>query len=165
MSQGGRSIIERKHRLDGSQVDFHCELIDYRPDHAIIVFRLPAGSSFLGLNLPPNSVSLGHFWSDRPYNAYQWLNPAGHTAAWYFNLSDHTEISPQLIAWRDLIVDVVVRTGQAPETLDMADIPTDLDSTLHSFIMAKHAELLTVLPSLITELEQHTPRLFALVNG
>ena len=45
-----------------------------------------------GVDLPAGTVSVGHFWADRPYNVYHWLDRAGQTLGYYFNICDQTRI-------------------------------------------------------------------------
>ena len=43
--------------------------------------------------LRANTLSLGYFREDRPYNAYHWVDPKSiATVALYFNISDQTRI-------------------------------------------------------------------------
>ena len=141
-------ILEVKERLDGSSAEFRCERLDVTATTAVLLYRLPPGASFLGLDLPLGSVSLGYYWVDRPYNLYHWLRPDGATAAWYWNIADHTRVSPERVVWRDLIVDVLVLPGEPPRELDRDELPVGSDADLVRFIDAAVAELLAALPRL-----------------
>src|SRR5207237_6608793 len=106
------SIIERKTRLDGSVVDYACEALVVEPGRRAVVRyvadqdRPLAGTDLV---LRKGTVTVGHFWSDRPYNVYHWLE-RGHTIALYVSIATGTTIEPATTGYRDLGVDVLIRT-------------------------------------------------------
>jgi predicted RNA-binding protein associated with RNAse of E/G family len=91
--------------------------------------------------LRENTLSLGYFWEDRPYNAYHWIDPRGDTVALYFNLSDRTRIGEQTIEWRDLAVDILISPDGRCRVLDEDELPPDLDRGLLERIRATRDDL------------------------
>ena len=158
----GPIVIEVKERLNGTIQEYPCECLAQTSGKLVLLYRLPAGATFLSLDLPANSVSLGYFWQDRPYNVYHWLRPDGSSAGWYCNVADHTQISAAGVHWRDLTVDVLALPGQLPQVLDLDEVPPDLDPTLQRFIDATVAELLRILPDLTQELQAESAGYLAL---
>ncbi len=155
-------VVEVKERFNGTIQEYPCEWLAQGPGKLVLLYRLPAGASFLSLDLPPKSVSLGYFWQDRPYNVYHWVRPDGSTAGWYCNVADRTQISAAGVHWRDLIVDVLALPGEPPQVLDLDEVPSDLDPALQRLIDGTVAELLRTLPALTQELEAETAGYLAL---
>jgi predicted RNA-binding protein associated with RNAse of E/G family len=91
--------------------------------------------------LRKDSVSLGYFWQDRPYNAYHWIDERHNTVALYFNIADSTRISPQTIEWRDLTVDVLITPDGRCRVLDEDELPADIDPGLLHYIDQTRDEL------------------------
>ena len=60
-----------------------------------------------GVDLPAGTISFGHFWTDRLYNVYHWLDADRRTLGFYFNIADRTRIAEAELEWRDLVVDVL----------------------------------------------------------
>jgi hypothetical protein len=73
--------------------------------------RLPAAAA--------GTVSFGHFWTDRPYNVYHWMDgTTGATIGYYVNLADSTRVDGDLLEWRDLAVDILIRPDGNVTVLD-----------------------------------------------
>src|SRR5712664_3147657 len=105
------SITERKTRLDGSVVDYICEPLVVEPDRRAVVRYVTEQDRPLkgtDLVLRKGTVTVGHFWTDRPFNVYHWLDQ-GKTVALYVNIATDTTIDSATIAYRDLVVDVLIR--------------------------------------------------------
>ena len=96
-SQTRASIIERKTRLDGSVVDYACEaLVVEQGRRALVryVAELDRPIEGTDLVLRKGTVTVGHFWTDRPYNVYHWLD-GGRTVALYVSIATDTTIEPR----------------------------------------------------------------------
>ena len=78
------------------------------------------------LVLRKGTVTVGHFWTDRPYNVYHWLD-GGKTIALYVSIATDTTITPAAIAYRDLVVDVLIRPSGALEILDEDELPPTIE--------------------------------------
>src|SRR5437762_7768465 len=112
-----RPVIERKTRFDGSVQEFPCRALVIEPGkHAVIRYDLDRDWHVGGMVFPKGGYTAGHFWIDRPYNVYHWLE-GGRTLAYYFNVGLVDEISEVRVAWRDLIIDVLVKPGGATDIL------------------------------------------------
>ena len=70
------AILEIKRTLDGREKRFDCRLLTLAADarHAAVLWVAPAAMHVHGVDLPAGTVSVGHFWTDRPYNVYHWLD-------------------------------------------------------------------------------------------
>ena len=94
------AILEIKRTLAGREKRFDCRLLARSGDgrHAAVLWVGAEPMQVHGVDLPAGTVSVGHFWSDRHYNVYHWLEPAGKTLGYYFNifLSPLDEIFPAL---------------------------------------------------------------------
>ena len=109
----GTMVREVKVRLDGSEVGFDCELLALDSQRAVVLFRVPGGSSFnTPVRFPPGSLSFGYFWKRRAYNAYRILGPDGAPIAHRFDAVTDVYISREEIRYRDLVLDWWVLPGQ-----------------------------------------------------
>ena len=89
-----------------------------------------------------------------PYNVYHWLGPDERTLAYYANISDRTAITATTIAWRDLVVDVLVRPNGPVEVLDEDELPADLPPPVARRIDYARAALVDGAVALATEIER-----------
>ena len=144
--------------LDKPDHAFDCELVAVETTvgaaAAIILYRMPRAITIFGIDMPEGSFTLGYFWQDRPYNVYHWLDPDERTLAYYANIADRTAITTATIAWRDLVVDVLVRPTGAVEVLDEDELPADLPPTVARRIDQARAALVDGAAALATEIEQ-----------
>ena len=134
-------ITEIKTTLAGERKHFDCELLQQAENEAVIVYRMPRDRWLEDILLPKDTLSLGYFWEDRPYNAYHWIDARGATIALYFNISDGTRIGAQTIEWRDLAVDILISPDGRCRVLDEDELPPDLDLGLLDYIHAARDEL------------------------
>jgi predicted RNA-binding protein associated with RNAse of E/G family len=128
-SQTRATITERKTRLDGSVVEYACEpLVVEEGRRAVVRFVSEEDRPLKGtdLVLRAGTVTVGHFWTDRPYNVYHWLE-AGRTVGFYVNIATDTTIEPAMIAYRDLVIDVLIRPSGAIEILDEDELPPSIE--------------------------------------
>ena len=154
-----RPITERKTRFDGSVQEFACQILDLGPGHAVLRYDFVREWTVNGIVLPRGGMTAGHFWIDRPYNVYHWLDPDGGTLGFYFNVGHTDTIEPDLLAWRDLIVDVIVRPDGGMDVLDEEELPPDL-APEHRGTIARALEQIMTNPKRLTrEIEQETRRL------
>jgi hypothetical protein len=155
-------ILEIKRKLSGQVKEFNCRVLSRDGTHLVVLFIARVEMNVHGVVLPTGTATFGHFWSDRPYNVYHWLNPAdGASIGYYVNLAEETAISNDRLEWRDLVVDVLVsRDGQAT-VLDVDEIPNDLPAPLRERIAAAQARVLGELPALLVELEESRGHLLA----
>ncbi len=108
LSSPAGSITEIKTTLAGERKTFACELLQATATEAVVVYRMPADHQLEDILLRKHTLSLGYFWQDKPFNAYHWIDTRLDTVALYFNVSDNTNISAESIAWRDLVVDILI---------------------------------------------------------
>ena len=104
----GAQITEIKTTLAGERKTFSCELLHREPGEVVVVYRMPRDVQLEDVMLRADTLSLGYFREDRPYNAYHWVDAGLDTVALYFNISDRTRIGDDSVAWRDLAVDVLI---------------------------------------------------------
>ncbi|TMG44892.1 MAG: DUF402 domain-containing protein [Chloroflexi bacterium] len=158
---GGRTpapITERKTRLDGTVAEYPCEgLIVEAGRRAVVRYVTERDRHLEGtdLMLRAGTLTIGHFWTDRPYNVYHWIE-GGRTIAFYVNIAADTTIDTGAIAYTDLVVDVLLRPSGAIEVLDEEELPPDLDPR-HRLAIAKALETcITEARRLIAEIERET---------
>jgi predicted RNA-binding protein associated with RNAse of E/G family len=157
-SQTRATITERKTRLDGSNVEFACEaLIVEAGRHAVVRYVTERERALEGtdLVLRKGTITIGHFWVDRPYNIYHWLDD-GRTVAFYVNIAADTTIDDGAIAYTDLVVDVLIRPSGAIEILDEDELPPSIEPR-HRLAIAKALEAcVTGARRLSAEIERET---------
>jgi predicted RNA-binding protein associated with RNAse of E/G family len=128
-SQTRATITERKTRLDGSLIEYACEpLVVEEGRRALVRYVTERDRPLEGtdLVLRKGTVTVGHFWTDRPYNVYHWLD-RGKTVALYVSIATDTTITAAAIDYRDLVVDVLIRPSGALEILDEDELPPTIE--------------------------------------
>lgn len=148
-------MIERKTRLDGTVVEFGCEPLLIEPARrAVLRYVTDREWAIAGtpLTVTPGTVTIGHYWVDRPYNVYHWLS-GGRTLAYYCNVATATVVEPALVAYLDLTVDVLVMPSGGVTVLDEEDLPPDL-APAHRLTIARALEALADPRPLIREIER-----------
>ena len=157
-SQTRVTITERKTRLDGSVVEYPCErLVLEAGRRAVLRYVADRERSLEGtdLRIPAGTVTVAHYWVDRPFNVYH-LVADGTTLAYYCNVAADTEVTADLVSFTDLVVDVVLRTSGAATVLDEDELPDDL-APHHRLVIAKALEALITDPrTVIREIERET---------
>ena len=162
-SQTRATITERKTRLDGSVVEYACEALVVEPGRrAIVRYVADQDRPLTGtdLVLRKGTVTVGHFWSDRPYNVYHWLE-RGRTVAVYVSIATDTTIEPETIAYRDLVVDVLIRTSGAIEILDEDELPPSIEPRDRLAIAKALETCVTEARRLTAEIERETRAVLA----
>jgi predicted RNA-binding protein associated with RNAse of E/G family len=148
--------MERKTRFDGSVQEFACRTLLLEPaKRAVIRYDLDRDWHVGGMVLPKGGYTAGHFWIDRPYNVYHWLE-AGRTLAYYFNVGIVDEISDARVAWRDLVIDVLIRPDGAMDILDEDELPADLPSPARGTIARALEQIVTNPKRLVAEIERES---------
>ena len=154
------AVLELKRTLDGREQRFACRLIEGDRRHAVLLFIAAAHMHVHGVDLPAGTVTFGHFWTDRLYNVYHWLDRRGDTIAFYFNLSDSTTIGEGRLEWRDLVLDVLASPAGRVEVLDEDELPADLDQELRARIELGKRSILGAPQRLTAEIEQRSRALY-----
>jgi predicted RNA-binding protein associated with RNAse of E/G family len=156
--QTSTTIIERKTRLDGSTTEFVCESIVLEPGRRAVLRYVSDREWSIAdtdIRVPAGTVTVAHYWIDRPYNVYHWLVD-GQTLAYYCNIVTDTRIETELVAYTDLVIDVLLHPSGAADVLDEDELPHDL-APAHRLTIAKALEVLIANPRfLIREIEQET---------
>ena len=159
-------ILEIKRTLRGGETRYECHVLHRDGAQLVVLFVATNAMHVHGVELPSGTVTFGHFWSDRPYNVYHWLDPAsGRTIGAYVNLSADTHIERERLEWLDLVVDVLALPGACPRLLDEDEIPADATPALRARIAEVGRVVLDGLPDLLAELEGFRARLWPLVSA
>ncbi|MEP6694501.1 MAG: DUF402 domain-containing protein [Chloroflexota bacterium] len=150
--------IERKTRLDGSVSEYRCERLALEVDRRAVLRYVMDREWVIadtGIVLHPGQITIAHYWSDRPYNVYQWLDGA-QTIAYYCNVASDTVIREDVVAYTDLVVDVLVMPSGETIVLDEEELPPDLAPALRIHI-ARALEAIASGPRrLVQEIERET---------
>ena len=150
------SIVEVKRKLSGSENRFNCALLHRDGTHVVVLFVARAAMHVHGVDLPAGTVTFGHFWTDRPYNVYHWLDQSsGATIGTYVNVSDRTRIDDDVLEWRDLDVDVLLMPDGRLTVLDEHEVPVDAPVALRTYIEEAKVAVLRTPDALTAELERH----------
>jgi predicted RNA-binding protein associated with RNAse of E/G family len=157
-SQTRAPITERKTRLDGSVVEYACEVLVVEAGRRAVVRYVTERDRALegtDLVLRKGTVTVGHFWTDRPYNVYHWLE-GGRTIGLYVSIATDTTIEPEAIAYRDLVVDVLIRPSGALEILDEEELPPSIEPRYRLAIAKALETCVTEARRLTAEIERET---------
>jgi len=114
----GSPVLEVKRTLDGREQTFHCTLVHQEAGWIAIRYVLPHSVAVGPLVLPAGADTVAHYWSQRPYTAYHWRTADRQTLGVYLNAADQVDITPGLVRWRDLALDVLVTPDGRVEVLD-----------------------------------------------
>lgn len=153
-------ILEVKRTLDGREERFQCRLIEGDQRQAVVLFVAPAGMRVHGIDLPAGTVTFGHFWTDRLYNVYHWLDGRSGTIAFYFNLADQTVIEAARLEWRDLTIDVLATPAGRVDVLDEDELPPALDAVTRAHLAEAKRAILADPRGLMAEIEARTRELY-----
>lgn len=97
---------------------YSCTLVRSEPAWAVLEYVLPTPMEVGTLQLPEGAITIAHYWTDRAYTAYHWLTPGGRTLGVYLNAASRIEITPGVVRWQDLELDVLVLPDGRVEVLD-----------------------------------------------
>jgi len=156
-------VLELKRTLSGRVKTFNCRLLSGDRRHAVLLFVAPAPMHVHGVDLPAGTVTFGHFWTDRFYNVYHWLDPAGGTIGFYFNLADSTSIDEGRLEWRDLTLDVLAMPSGRLEVLDEDELPPDLDAPTRAHIESGRSAILGDPRGVMDEIERCSREIYGSV--
>ena len=143
-----------KRTLAGGERTYPCTALDMTPGRAVIRYQSAASRRIADVDLPAGTVTIAYYWADRPYNVYHWLDPRGHTLAYYFNLSGPAEIAPDRVTWEDLEVDVLVTPDHRVQVLDEDRLPAVLAAERRAEIAAAQARVLADQTAVVAEIER-----------
>ncbi|HEV8671656.1 MAG TPA: DUF402 domain-containing protein [Candidatus Limnocylindria bacterium] len=156
--QTSATIIERKTRLDGSVSEYRCERLSLDVDRRAVLRYVMDREWVIGESgvvLHPGQITVAHYWSNRPYNVYHWLD-GPRTIAYYCNVASDTLIREDIVAYTDLVVDVLLRPSGETIILDEEELPPDLAPALRVHI-ARALETIAAGPRrLVAEIERET---------
>ena len=155
-------VLEIKRTLAGAEKRFDCTLLAGDGDHAVVMWIAPGPMHVHGIDLPTGTVSFGHFWASRHYNAYHWLDARRDTIGFYFNICDRVSIRPDVIEWRDLVVDILATPAGRLDVLDEDELPAQLDADVAAHIELGQAAILRAPAAVIAEIEAASRALFPL---
>ena len=156
--QTSATIIERKTRLDGTVSEYRCEPLSLEVGRRAVLRYVMDREWVIGdtgVMLRPGQITIAHYWHDRPYNVYHWLDGA-RTIAYYCNVAGDTLISEEVVGYTDLVVDVLLRPSGETIVLDEEELPPELAPALRIHI-ARALEAIAAGPRrLIAEIERET---------
>lgn len=153
------TITEIKTTLGGRVETFACDLAERTAGRLVVLYQLPQAREVHGVWLPPGALTIGYFWRHRPYNLYHWVTAGGQTLAYYFNIGEIVRWEPEVLEWRDLVVDVLATPDGRVTVLDEDELPPDLDQATRQRIEAARDSVLRDLGQLAAEAEQESRRL------
>ena len=96
-------IKEIKHRLNGSQQVFFCDLVYAGPEGTIIRYQATED--------PYKAVawtSEGYYWPDKHYLMYKLFDEYGALRGYRFDVCKDVQLEPGQVEWTDLYLDAVV---------------------------------------------------------
>jgi len=118
-----------------------------------VLWVAPEAMHVHGVDLPAGTISVGHFWSDRHYNVYHWLDRAGQTLGYYFNICDQTRVTADIVEWRDLTVDVLALPGGRLDVVDEHELPAELPADVADHIATGKQAILSRVAAVLAEIE------------
>jgi len=156
-------VVEIKRTLAGGVKRFDCLRLAASAEHAVLLWIAPEPLHVHGVDLPAGTISFGHFWTDRFYNAYHWLDADRRTIGFYFNIADRTRIAESELEWRDLVLDVLATPAGRLDILDEDELPAVVEPEAAAHIAAGKAAILGAPSAVMAEIEAASQALFSLV--
>ncbi len=148
-----RTCTEKKLSLSGSIKRYECQLITLNSDYGVLKYRLQQAARVSTLTLAPGTTTYGVYWTRRPYNVYRWVRTDSTLIGSYFNIADSVCLQPTEFAWRDLVVDVLIRANGVAETLDEDELDPDLDDGTLCYIQATKTHILAEQDAILAEVD------------
>ena len=158
-----KPILEIKRTLAGVEKRFDCTRLAGDERHVVVLWIAREPMLVHGVDLPAGTISFGHFWRDRFYNVYHWVDAGGRTLGLYFNICDRTRISGERLEWRDLVVDVLATPDGRLRVLDEDELPPALEDDVAAHIAAGKAAILDAPAVVIAEIEAASRALYPAV--
>ena len=156
-------IVEIKRTLAGAEKRFDCLQLAGDGRHVAVLWIAREPMHVHGVELPAGTISFGHFWTDRFYNVYHWVDSAQRTIGLYFHIADNTQRGPAQLEWRDLVVDVLATPEGRLEILDEDELPDALEAEVAAHLAAGKAAILDAPAAVIREVEAASRALYPLV--
>jgi predicted RNA-binding protein associated with RNAse of E/G family len=156
--QTSATIIERKTRLDGSVSEYRCERLSLEVDrHAVLRYTMDREwvIADTGIVLHAGQITIAHYWNDRPYNVYHWLE-GPRTIAYYCNVASDTLIREDVVGYTDLVIDVLLRPSGETIVLDEEELPPDLAPSRRIYIARALESIASGPRRLAAEIERET---------
>lgn len=161
--QTSRATIERKTRLDGSVSEYRCERLSLEVGrHAVLRYVMDREwvIADTGIVLRPGQITIAHYWIDRPYNVYHWLD-GSRTIAFYCSVASDTMIDEDVVGYTDLVVDVLLRPSGETIVLDEEELPPDLAPAQRIHIARALEQIASGPRRLAAEIERETRAVLA----
>lgn len=158
-------ILEIKHKLSGERHEFYCQTLEKNAGEVVMLYRLEKPVTIADQHFAEGTLSFGYFWDDRNYNVYHWVATNGDSLAAYINIADRTEITHEIVEWRDLIIDLLITPDGRCQILDEDELPDDLPQELDQLISQQTETLLQKHQQLLQEIEGRTAGLMDQVKN
>lgn len=156
-------ILEVKQTLAGTEKRFECLKLAGDQRHVVVLWVAREPMHVHGVDLPAGTVSFGHFWTERFYNVYHWVDAGQRTVGLYFNIADQTRIAATELRWRDLVLDVLATPDGRLDLLDEDELPSLLAPDVADHLAAGKAAILDAPQVVIREIEAASRALYPLV--
>jgi predicted RNA-binding protein associated with RNAse of E/G family len=156
--QTSATIIERKTTLDGTVSEYRCERLVLDVDRRAVLRYVMDREWIIGetgIVLRPGQITVGHYWNDRLYNVYHWLDGA-RTIAYYCNVASDTLIHEDVVGYTDLVVDILLRPSGETIVLDEDELPPDLAPARRIHIARALETIAAGSRRLVAEIERET---------
>lgn len=124
---------------------------------AVILYVIDRMWSVPGVELRPGMRTYAHYWIDRPYNVYHWLE-GGRTVGYYVNAGVCERIDRDAIVWTDYAIDVLATPDGEVRVLDEEELAA-VAPPLRERIEKIRDTILPLIPSITSEIEAATRRL------
>ena len=101
-------ILEIKRNLDGSRLEFECELLSRDANQVILSYVSPRAYDLQGLRLERGCRTTALYQLEKPYVFWRIDSPSGKLLGYYIHLAANVSIGPDWVGWDDLTIDLWV---------------------------------------------------------
>lgn len=158
-------ILERKVRYDGTVSEYECQVVKREREELVLLYEIQQGFRMKmngqQVHIPAETITVGFYWEDRPYNVYHWRTKEGTYLGSYFNMVKDTTISGQTVSYVDLIVDLMVLPDGSHAVLDLDELPEEFSAFENGSVKRDLQRLLERKGPIIDYLINETDRLIS----
>jgi len=111
-------VLEIKRNLDGSRLEFECELLFRDANQAVLSYVSQRAYNFQSVRFEKGCRTTALYQSGEPYVFWRIDSPSGELLGYYIHLAANVSIGPDWVTWDDLTVDLWVHPDGRYEVWD-----------------------------------------------
>lgn len=115
-------ITEVKRHLNKPVEQYRCELMHDESGYRVVAYRTDRDYDPGPARIPEESLTLGHYWTDRGYVLWELYDPSGRLIGHWFHLCEEVRIGKDVIEYLDLLLDLWLQPDGTFVELDRDEV-------------------------------------------